>query len=74
MGARLWALGFRAAAVLAPALDVMAAEARTLLLGLEAGQERSARRQGTVRGAEGRAPFSQDTGVSDSNISHPRGG
>lgn len=37
VGARLWALGLRAAAVLAPALDVMAAEARTLLLGLASG-------------------------------------
>jgi len=43
VGAQLWALGLRAAAILVPTLDGMAAEARTLLLGLASGQEHCAR-------------------------------
>lgn len=37
VGAQLWAWGLRAAAILAPTLDGMAAEARTPLLGLASG-------------------------------------
>lgn len=43
VGAQLWALGLRAAAILAPTLDGMAAEARKLLLELASGQEHCAR-------------------------------